>query len=44
MGFKNITGIDASSGMLDLAREKKVYSELDELFLGEPTTFPIKYH
>lgn len=43
-GFKNIVGIDASSGMLSKAAEKEVYSELEELFLGKPETFPSKHH
>ena len=44
LGFKNIDGVDASEGMLRLAEVKKVYTNLDELFLGQPQTFPIKYH
>lgn len=43
-GFKHITGIDASAGMLEKARSKNVYDNLDELFLGMPDTFPNKYH
>ena len=39
-GFKNIIGVDASRGMLDKAQEKGSYTELIELFLGAPTTFP----
>lgn len=30
--------------MLEKARVKDSYSELDELFLGLPDTFPAKYH
>ena len=30
--------------MLNKAAEKGVYSQLDELFLGKPETFPNKYH
>ena len=44
MGFKNITGVDASVGMLEKARSKNAYTDLDELFLGLPDTFPSKYH
>ena len=40
MGFKKIVGVDASKGMLDVAAQKNAYSELKELFLGSPTTFP----
>lgn len=43
-GFKDITGVDASSGMLEKAREKAVYTDLVELFLGKPDTFPNQYH
>lgn len=43
-GFKNVVGVDASKGMLDKAKEKESYSELEELFLGRPETFPAKYH
>lgn len=43
-GFETITGVDASSGMLERAREKGVYTELEELYLGKPETFPTKYH
>lgn len=39
-GFKNIVGVDASRGMLDKAQEKGSYTELIELFLGAPSTFP----
>lgn len=30
--------------MLNKAAEKGVYTELEELFLGKPDTFPIKHH
>lgn len=43
-GVKNIVGVDASVKMLEKAREKGAYKELDELFLGRPDTFPEKYH
>lgn len=39
-GFKNIVGVDASEGMLEKAKTKESYSELQELFLGRPDTFP----
>ena len=39
-GFTNITGVDASSEMIVKSEEKKAYSELEELFLGQPDTFP----
>ena len=43
-GFKHIVGVDASKGMLDKAQIKGSYSDLEELFLGLPDTFPQKYH
>ena len=43
-GFKKVVGVDASKGMLDKAAEKNSYSELKELFLGLPDTFPREYH
>jgi len=43
-GFTKVVGVDASKGMLDKAKEKESYTELEELFLGKPETFPKKYH
>lgn len=43
-GFKAIVGIDASAGMIQKAQDKQVYSELHELFLGRPDTFPEAFH
>ena len=43
-GFTKTVGVDASKGMLDKACEKQAYTELEELFLGKPDTFPKKYH
>ena len=43
-GFKNVVGVDASAGMLERAREKNSYTELHELFLGSPDTFPENLH
>jgi predicted TPR repeat methyltransferase len=43
-GFKNVVGVDASAGMLEKARSKGSYSELHELFLGQPDTFPEDLH
>jgi len=39
-GFNKVIGIDASKGMLDTASKKQAYTELVELFLGKPETFP----
>ena len=36
----DITGIDASSGMLEESRKKGCYTELVQMFLGKPETFP----
>lgn len=43
-GFTKVTGVDASAGMIEKARTKNVYSELHELFLGRPDTFPQEFH
>jgi predicted TPR repeat methyltransferase len=43
-GFKTIVGVDASAGMLEQARPKGCYTELEELFLGRPDTYPAKLH
>jgi predicted TPR repeat methyltransferase len=40
LGFKHIDGIDASAGMIENARAKGVYTDLHEMFLGKPETFP----
>lgn len=42
--FKNTVGIDASAGMLEKARAKGAYTELHELFLGSPETYPQEFH
>jgi len=39
-GYKRVVGIDASQGMLDTASKKQAYTELIELFLGLPESFP----
>lgn len=38
-GYEPITGIDLSSGMLDIARKKNIYSELHGVALGEKLSF-----
>ena len=43
-GFKKVVGVDASAGMLEKARVKGSYTELQELFLGRPATFPENLH
>jgi predicted TPR repeat methyltransferase len=43
-GFVNVVGVDASKGMLEKASTKNSYSELKELFLGVPETFPVELH
>lgn len=42
--FTKVVGIDASAGMIEKAKEKQSYSELHELFLGRPDTFPKEFH
>ena len=42
-GYSNIDGVDASPGMLEIAKEKKAYNILEELFLGNSDTFPDKF-
>ena len=44
MKYVHIDGIDASTGMLEKAREKGVYENLEELFLGKPESYPEKFH
>nr|VFJ67614.1 MAG: Methyltransferase domain-containing protein [Candidatus Kentron sp. FM]VFJ67799.1 MAG: Methyltransferase domain-containing protein [Candidatus Kentron sp. FM]VFK16771.1 MAG: Methyltransferase domain-containing protein [Candidatus Kentron sp. FM] len=39
-GYRDITGVDISEGMLTVAREKGVYRELYRAVLGEPLGFP----
>lgn len=34
-GFKNITGLDISEKMIEIAHDKDVYKELDTLDLGQ---------
>ena len=43
-GFTTIVGVDASKGMLDKAKTKNAYTDLEELFLGRPETFPEHFH
>jgi predicted TPR repeat methyltransferase len=39
LGFSNLSGLDASEGMLKLAGLKKNYRDLSHQFLGEPLRF-----
>lgn len=39
LGYENLTGIDLSRRMLELASEKGVYRELRQMELGEPLDF-----
>jgi len=45
-GFKKVTGLDASRGMLDECEKTKpgVHCELIELFLGQPDKYPERLH
>lgn len=38
-GYDNLVGIDASEGMLNQAKSKKIYRKLEKMFLGEPLEF-----
>jgi len=40
MGFGNIEGLDPSPGMLDVARNKQVYRQLHQLYLGSQVELP----
>ena len=40
MGYGPMTGIDLSTGMLEVARAKGIYAELKQQTLGEPLDFP----
>ena len=40
IGFKNIVGIDASDGMLAVAKQKNCYVELHKLLLGSKIDLP----
>ena len=38
-GYENLVGMDMSEGMLDEARKKRVYRQLDQMILGEPLAY-----
>ncbi len=40
LGYDAITGIDLSTGMLEIARRKGIYQELRQMTLGERLDFP----
>ena len=40
MGYRNIDGLDPSSGMLEVARRKRIYRQLHQLFLGADVDLP----
>lgn len=40
MGFRNLTAIDLSAGMLDRAHARDCYRDLFRMALGEPLDFP----
>ena len=39
MGYRDLTAMDLSQGMLDEARKKKAYRELHRMVMGEPLDF-----
>ncbi|MGB3681285.1 MAG: methyltransferase domain-containing protein [Rubrobacteraceae bacterium] len=40
LGYTDLSGIDLSGNMLDLARKKDAYQKLRQMELGEPLDFP----
>ena len=42
-GFTNITGVDCSPSMMDIAKEKGCYKNIEDLTLGNPNDFPNKF-
>jgi ubiquinone/menaquinone biosynthesis C-methylase UbiE len=40
MGYSRLVALDLSPGMLEVARKKKVYSDLRQMVLGEHLDFP----
>jgi len=40
MGYRNIEGLDASAGMLEIARKKEIYQQLHQLYLNEHIDLP----
>ncbi len=40
MGYSNIQGLEPSQGMLDIARQKEIYTELHQLFLDSDINLP----
>lgn len=43
-GYTNIYGVDAAPLMMEKAKEKNIYKDLEELYLAQPDTFPKKYY
>ena len=35
MGYRNLTAMDLSTGMLEVARRKNIYQALDQMTMGE---------
>jgi predicted TPR repeat methyltransferase len=44
LGFRNVTAIDGSASMLEIARKKNVYLALHEVFLGLQGNLPAQFH
>ena len=42
-GYAKVVGVDASPQMLEESKTKEAYTELKELFLGSPDTFPEEF-
>ena len=43
LGYDNLVAMDLSKGMLDIARQKGVYRELDQMVLGEALDYATDY-
>ncbi len=43
VGYSNLSGFDASDGMLEHAKTKNIYQDLQKCFLGEPLNYENNY-
>lgn len=41
-GVGEIIGVDASAGMIEVAKQKNCYDQIIEMFLGKPGTYPTR--
>ena len=40
LGYRNLTAMDLSRGMLEVARQKNIYQALDQMMMGETLDYP----